>query len=293
MWTPEQFFRRSRAVFVLLLGLLLLVAAHAWLVAAQDSQAPSPLIALPLPLDARPANGAIQGTQLLTAFPVLNTGKVVVNAFRITQTTLKIGSKTIPGAIVGGTATINPGVKGASYGSFPSASLVPGTPTLTIVGSCNVSGAVLKFTLETPLHIAPKSPGSATAGSSTATVTRVLAGPYPGPALEPKEANEDEDAPLVPTGPIHPLAISPAVAIVPAPAVAVDPAGLQVYSQLTAFVGLQNGIPVEPSGATAATAGDVVLVVSNTGEAFSINGGATWNFLTPGGSKGMFPATRR
>jgi hypothetical protein len=291
IWTPLGFSRGSRALFVSLLALLLLIAAHTLPAVAQQTDSSSPLIALPLPLEARPANGAIQDTQLLTSFPVLNTGKVVVNAFRVTTTTLKIGAKTVPGTIVGGTVTIAAGAKGVSYASFPSASLVPGSPTLTIVGSCNVSGVVLTFTLTTPLHIAVKSPGSATAGKGTAIVTRVLAGPYPGPALEPKEANEDEDYPAVPIGPVHPLTHSPAVTIAAAPAIAVDPNGLEVYNQFTPFVGTQNGLPVEPSGATAATAGDVALVVSNTGDAFSINGGASWTFLTPGGAKGMFPAT--
>ena len=291
MWAPCQLFRGSRAVCVALLELSLFAAANTLAGIAQETQAPSPLIAVPPPLQARPANGAIHGTQLLTAFPVLNTGKVVVNAFRVTKTTLQIGAKIVPGTITGDTASINPGVTGASYGSFPASALVPGAKTLTIVGSCNVSGAVLPFTLTTPLTVAPKSPGSAPAASGTATVTRILKGPYPGPPLEPKEANEDEGAWVVPIGPVHPLTHSPAVAIAPAPAVAVDPNNFEVYNQFTAFTGLQNGIPVEPSGATAATAGNVVLVSSNTGDAFSITGGASWTILTPGGKTGMFPAT--
>jgi hypothetical protein len=268
-----------------------LAAANASSSAAQQAHDGAPPVAS-CPVIARPANGVIQDKRLLTSFPVRNTGKVVINAFTVTTLTLTIAPKTATGVIVGGTANIGAGKTGASFGSFPSSVLVPGSPTLTIVGTCNVSGVVIPFSLETALRVAAKSPGSATASSGSAKVTRILAGPYPGPAPQPEEANPDQTAWVVPIGPRHPLTHSPAVGLAAAPAPAVDPPKFQVYNQFIPFVGAQNGVPVEPSGATAATAGNVVVVTSNTGDAFSINGGASWTFLTPGGSSGLFPASQ-
>jgi hypothetical protein len=244
------------------------------------------------PLEANNANGAIQDNLLLTSFPIENTGKVIVSAIRVTSLTITIAAKTTPGTVTGGTPNVLGGDRGASFGSFPSSVLVAGSPTLTISGSCNFSGVVLPFKLQAPLTVATKSPGARTAASGVAAVTRTLAGPYPGPVVNPEEANPEHEGWIVPIGPAHPLSHSPAVTIAAAPAPAVDPPQIEVFGQFTPFFGEQNGFPVEPSGATASTAGNVILISSNIGDAFSINGGSSWNPLTPGGKSGMFPATQ-
>jgi hypothetical protein len=288
-WVQLRLRRRSLCVFVVALELLLLVSVHGAFGRAQQEETPP--IASPLPLEARPANGSIQAKTLVTAFPVKNTGTVPVDDFKVTQTILTIGAKKVTGTVVGGTATISAGQRGASYGSFPSSALVPGTKTLTIVGTCNVSGVALSFTLVTPLTVAPTSPGTATAGNGVAEITRILTGPYPGPTVEADEANPDQDGWVVPIGPIHPLTHSPSVTIATAPAPAIDPNDLQVYSRFVPFISGQpaNNFPIEPSGATSATGGGVILVTTNSGVAFSVTGGKKWIGLTPGGKTGLFP----
>jgi hypothetical protein len=274
---------------------LLFIVLALFVGACSASSSSKPAAQLPVaatcPLEANNANGAIQDGLLLTSFPLENTGKVAVDAIRVTSFTITISSKTTPGTVMGGTSSIGGGDRGASFGSFPSSVLVAGSPTLTLGGTCTVSGVALSFSLETPLTVARKSPGSATAGSGVAAITRTLAGPYPGPVVNPEEANPEHEGWIVPIGPVRPLSHSPAVTVAVAPKPAVDPPKIEVYSQFFPFSGAQNGFPVEPSGATAASAGNVMLISSNTGDSFSINGGGSWFFLTPGGKTGMFPAT--
>ncbi len=250
---------------------------------------PAPAIAAPkLPLEPHPANGAVQDKLLLTAFPLKNIGSSPITNLKVAQTILSIGGVATPGMVTGGTARIAPGVKGATFGSFPSSALGPGDSFLTIVGSFVAEGVTTPFTLMTPLRIAPLSPGSAKFGSGTALVTRILKGPYPGKSPEVEEANEEQAGWVVPIGPKHPLTHSPAVVIKPAPAVGVDPA-VEIYQNGIPFsgpgTGAPGGFPMEPSGATAtpSAAGNVVLVTSNNGVEFSIKGGrpGTWNVLNP------------
>lgn len=256
-----------------------------------------PRIAAP-PLAAGPANGAIEdGAVLVTSLRLSNTGSAAITHLTVTSTSLKIGALTIPGTLVGGTHSLAAFGAGAAYGSFPSAKIVPGPEAVTVTGTYQVSGGTQSFSLQSPLLVAPPSPGSGTALPFSATVTPPSSTAFAhGNTHAPAEANPAAGW-LVPIGVSRPGLPSPEASIHEAPGTDVDGGGplgvLPEASSVLKFYINQHvsqtnpAIPVfpvnEPSGAASNTAvgGGVVLVTFNAGAAFSTTLGATWTPLDP------------
>lgn len=248
-------------------------------------------LAPPPPLVAEPASGAVQGgTLLVTALPIENTGAQAVSSIRVTKTSLKIGATTIAGTVAGVTAAIAAGATGAAYGSFPSASLVPGTPILTIQGTARAGGTAFSFTLHSALTIAPAAPGSVAAKSFSGgpgTITTGAIYPHQAPVFPP-EVNEESPW-TVPIGPAHGLLRSAATAVQPAPEPDLDldleprsgSTRLRIYAN--DHLGITGNTINEPSGAANDTAigGGVVFVTFNSSAAFSLDGGVHWTTLDP------------
>jgi hypothetical protein len=309
IWIPFRRARYSFAVVLTIIGLFLIQSTQRSPGLARAANAPAPQVKAPgMPLEPHRANGAIQDKQLLTAFPIENVGNAEVTNLRVTETSLHIGVVTVPGTVVGGSDTIEAAENGASFGSFPSSTLLPTqvssflssilfglarhlAATLTIVGTCEVGGSTVPFTLETPLVIAPDSPGSAKFSSGSAPFVHDVGGPYPAGRENPSdEANEGEaDVWVVPIGPVHSLHKNEETSIEPAPPPGVDPP-LEIYKN-DFVAGGAGCFPTEPSGATntSAVGGGVVFVSFNCAADVSIDGGKKWQALSP---LTMFPPTQ-
>jgi hypothetical protein len=239
-------------------------------------------------VSAGPANGAIQdGKVLVTAMRLTNNGGTLVRVLRVNTTSLHIGAITIPGTVVAGTPTLLAAhQRGATYGSFPSSSLVPGAVTIEVTGTYRVSGIPQVFDLKCPLRIAPASPGSAVSSSAAVAIVSPSAtsSPHASTTLSPE--NNQASPWLVPIGPPHPLVPSPESAIVEAGAAGKGLGSVQLYLNQhvvnnSPFIGVSA--VAEPSGASTNTvsAGGVTLVTFNWGAAYSTDIGAHWKPLDP------------
>lgn len=237
--------------------------------------------------------------RLLVALPVKNIGIATALDVQVTSASL-VDAVLLEPPFPEDLGNIEGGKKGIFEAAFTSDALVSGDEyLLTVAGNFMVGGVTVDYSLDLPLLIPDRSPGSAALTFVSAEGVFVTGAPFPGdpgPTDIPEGFNE-EDAPPVPTsrpvgdllptneitgfGPATPAA-SPIAGAPFGGGLKAGPTDPVLFFHSNQYR-VSDGAWLDPSGATS---DNVVLGSYNGPVAFSTDGGATYWYLS---AKNVFP----
>ena len=236
-----------------------------------------------------PGVSAPNPNTLLSALPIVNTGRLAAQNVRITSVTLNTGMLTTPAALPFNLGAISTDSSAVFNMAFSGGPFTPrNSYALTIQGTYAVGSSINSFTLTSNLLIPPASPGSAPLKALTAASNKVTGAPFKS---QPPSFGNSVNRPrwTVPTGPFVPSVPTPtgtAVQSIPRGQANLPEAAAPIVFLENNGLGMSGSLCcAEPSGAS--NGSGVVFVSANWFAAYSMNSGDTFTQLDP---TTIFPA---
>lgn len=252
-----------------------------------------------------PGVGVPDTATLLSAVPIVNTGKASAKRVKVTSITLKGGMLTSPASLPLNLGAIRADSSAVLNANFSGGPFDPGDRfRLSVRGTYSVKNKIRCFRLKIRLIVPPAAPGFAPVKTTSIEPKSVTGAPFPHQPLNFDDDEVNMEAPPIPTAPFIPGTPTPTstgTQMSPAPidsetkaASDASPsilfpsaAGPVVFvgnNSLGLTSGTVNGTAatganaVEPSGASG---GGVIFVTANWTAAYSTDGGSTFTQLDP------------
>jgi hypothetical protein len=242
-----------------------------------------------------PGVAAENGTELLIALPIENTGPQTAHRVTLSEIRLHGGHRDLPAYLPMDLGTIAPGQRAVAQLRFNVPGLNPAQSyELEVEGRYHYRdkddsdkddrARNEDFHYQTRVHLPPGAPGSATAGTNHG-ITHHTTGPYPA-LPQPEQTESNDNRPPTPEG--SPRVVFPKTAQksgILDPGITTYP-GIASGGAAVGFVintesdGIANRFPPDPSAIGTDAASNVVLMTGNLYMKYSTDGGSTFTTIS-------------